>query len=175
MSDTQRSLVALQALLADNNVEAISEQDLRDALVSALGGYGSISVQDGTTAQTGIGTTPSQLGGFAANGPSSGTTPDQTSSQIAVGVAADYGVAAALYVTGTPSRTVQVRLRKNGLEVNGVGARATFDASGGLESLVLAGQVTCLAADILALYVEADQAGTSVTLVDGNFSVKRLS
>jgi len=36
MSDTRRTLSQLQALLADNNVGAISPQDLRDFLVSTV-------------------------------------------------------------------------------------------------------------------------------------------
>lgn len=37
MADTVRTLTALQALLANNTERAISEQDLRDALVSGMG------------------------------------------------------------------------------------------------------------------------------------------
>lgn len=37
MTDTLRTLSALQTLLADNTARAISAQDLRDALYSALG------------------------------------------------------------------------------------------------------------------------------------------
>ena len=37
MADTVRTLTALQALLANNSSRAISEQDVRDALYSALG------------------------------------------------------------------------------------------------------------------------------------------
>ncbi len=39
MADTVRTLSALQTLLADNSAGAISEQDLRDFLVSALKRY----------------------------------------------------------------------------------------------------------------------------------------
>lgn len=37
MADTVRTMAALQALLANNSTRAISEQDIRDALVSSLG------------------------------------------------------------------------------------------------------------------------------------------
>lgn len=37
MVDTIRSLSAIQTLLADNTIRAISEADLRDAIYSALG------------------------------------------------------------------------------------------------------------------------------------------
>ena len=40
MADTIRNLTALQTLLADNNTGLISPQDIRDLLVSSLGGFG---------------------------------------------------------------------------------------------------------------------------------------
>jgi hypothetical protein len=174
MSDTQRTLTALQTLLADNTVGAISPQDLRDLLVSALGGYTNISLQDGATPQT-IGTTPAVLSGFTTDGAASGCTPLHSSNVITVLVAGDYEVRFAASFSGTASRTPQFRLRKGGVEVSGVGGRVKLNASGDVTSLAFSGQLTCAANDQLTVYAEADVDSTSLTLVDANFSVKRLS
>lgn len=42
MTQTERTLAAVQALLADNASQDISPQDLRDAIASAAGGYASL-------------------------------------------------------------------------------------------------------------------------------------
>lgn len=44
MADTRRSLSALQTVLADNTVGAISPQDVRDVLVSAAPPYGAMYI-----------------------------------------------------------------------------------------------------------------------------------
>ena len=51
MTDTARSLTALQTLLADNSAGDISAQDLRDMLVSILGVYGGLYCTAGASAQ----------------------------------------------------------------------------------------------------------------------------
>jgi hypothetical protein len=58
MADTQRSIADILTLLADNTTGLISEQDLRDAVVSLSPGFGSISMtaQPNTTATTIAGT-----------------------------------------------------------------------------------------------------------------------
>ncbi len=50
MADTVRALSALQTLLADNTSRAISPQDLRDAIYSALGAVPSVAKSAGYTA-----------------------------------------------------------------------------------------------------------------------------
>jgi hypothetical protein len=172
MADTQRDLAALLALLADNTAGAISEQDLRDLLVSALGGFGSITVQDGAAALV-IGTTPVKLDKFTANGPSSSVVPDHTADSISTPVAGRYLVTGSFSFSGTAARTVQLRLRKQVAEVDGIGCRAKINASGDTVSVSFCGLVTCAASDVLNVYAEADVDATSMTLIDGSLVVKR--
>lgn len=54
MADTQRSVSAILALLADNSTGAISPQDIRDAFVSWRMGMGQIYVADGDGAAVSI-------------------------------------------------------------------------------------------------------------------------
>ncbi len=50
MADTKRTLATLQSLLADNATGDISEQDVRDLLVSLQGSHGTIGVQGNAVA-----------------------------------------------------------------------------------------------------------------------------
>lgn len=52
MADVQRSVSAILTLFADNSNGQISEQDVRDALVSWRNGHGQIFVADGSTTIT---------------------------------------------------------------------------------------------------------------------------
>jgi hypothetical protein len=174
MADTERSLAALQTLLADNSSGDISAQDLRDFLVSCFSAYGSIYVQDGATAQTSIGTTATLLTGFAANGESSGVTPNHADDELNIGVDGAYLATGCFSFSGTASRTFQLRLRKSGSEVAGIGCRVTLDASGNTTSASFVGIVACEADDILTVYVEADAADSSLTLIDAALGVKRV-
>lgn len=52
MADTVRTLSALQALLADNSSRAISPQDIRDAVISAVGFMYGRALSEDTTLTT---------------------------------------------------------------------------------------------------------------------------
>ncbi len=59
MPDIIKSLADLQTLLADNNTGLISPQDIRDLLVSSLGGFGAYDdLATKTTRLNGVGGTP---------------------------------------------------------------------------------------------------------------------
>ncbi len=66
MADVIRSVAALQTILADNNTGAISPQDVRDLLVSAIGGFG--AYDDLVTKTTRINLTGGVRGDFDCDG-----------------------------------------------------------------------------------------------------------
>lgn len=173
MADTQRDTAALLALLADNTAGDISAQDLRDTVVSILGGYGAITVQDGAAAQT-VNIAPAKLTGFSANGESSNVVPDHADDELNLPVAGVYLVSGSFSFSGTASRTFQLRLRNGGVEVSGIGARVTLNASGDTQSAHFVGIVDCAADDILTVYVEADQDASSLTMIDAALVAKRI-
>lgn len=173
MPDTQRSTSDLLDLLADNTAGNISPQDLRDVLVSLLGGYGSIYVEDGAVAQT-VNIAAAKLTGFAANGESSSIVPDHGDDELNVPVAGTYWVEGHFSFSGTAAGTFQLRLRKQGVEVAGIGCRAKLNATGDAVSVSFAGLVACAAADILTVYAEADADASSLTLIDGALVAKRV-
>jgi hypothetical protein len=127
MSDTQRDLAALLALFADNTAGGISEQDARDFMVSAFGGYASAYVDAGSSSQ--VATTGGiAFGLLSALGPASGVTIATGTGQMTFSVAGDYmvdgrfefdGVAGRLYTFNAGTGLVGSAL------VNAAAERAT--------------------------------------------------
>ena len=173
MADTARSVAALQTLLADNSSGAISAQDVRDFLVSALGVYGSISCFEESTEQVDP-STGAKLTCFTANGNANGTTPDHTNDQITVNVAGNYDIAFQCSFSGTSSSEVRFRLRVGGVEQN-YGCTRKLGTAGDVGSAsFFAPGITLAASDILTIYVEMDTATDDLTVVDAQFSVRMV-
>lgn len=55
MTQTERTVAAVQALLADNASEDISPEDLRDAIATVIGGYASLLLTINNAPQTKVG------------------------------------------------------------------------------------------------------------------------
>ena len=175
MADTAKSVADLQTLLANNTSGAISPQDLRDFLVSALGVYGGISVNgNGTETQSNIGTTPVKLVGFDTDGNANGCTPAQASDQITVDVAGNYRISFHATFSGDAS-IYSFRARIDGVEQPfGCGRKIGTAGDVGSTSFEAPG-ITLAATDVLTIYVESDAAsGDAITLVDSTFSINMV-
>lgn len=165
--------------LADNTSGDISAADVRTALTdlrdSTLGGYGSLLVYGGASAQS-LTTTPAKLTAWAANGAvSDSTTPSNSSDQITVDVAGDYWIHFNLCGTGTSTDYYIFRPAVNGTAVSNVGVRFTNSGTGQF-TVACDCIVTLAAADIVTVYGESNQAGGSnYTAVYGQFIVRRVS
>lgn len=173
MPDTQRSTAALLALTPDNTSGETSNQDLRDMLVSLLGGYAAIYVDEGATPQAFTASTPAKLTGFAANGPdASGMTPDHADDELVAGVDGVYWVACSLAMLGsTIGWTGRARLRKNGAAIPGAQARGV-DASGFI-SLSFEFPVQCVAGDSITVWLDSSNSH-NVTLTNAILAAKRI-
>lgn len=174
MTDTQRDTATLATLLADNTSGRVTAQMLRDMLVSVFGGYGWMFVENGAVAQT-ANIAAAKLTAFAVNGtPSNGPIADKVNSQVTAVIAGDYLVWGEFALNGTPARTIQFQLRKNGIAVPGIRSRAKLDAAGDLTEISFTGLVTCSANDVLTVFVASDVDGTSITVVDASLVVRRV-
>jgi len=152
MADTERTLAELQTLLATNTEKAVGAQDLRDFLVSALGGYGHIYVAGGSTAQTGLDTTPVDVDAWASDGEEDGqnVAPAAATNEIVIAVAGKYqvsysasfdGTAATdflfdLALDGTPTGRARARQSADGSSVHHVGGSTVLNVAAG-QSLTL--------------------------------------
>jgi hypothetical protein len=173
MADTQRTLAALQALFADNTTGDISPQDLRDFLVSSQGGYGSIFVTGGSTAQV-VSGTPVKMSGFATNGISSGTTPDNANDQITISVAGDYDIAllAGSFIGSngsTPTLDIYINGSPSGLPT----LTRTLGTPANPGSAATGGQLTLATNDIVTVFVSSTS--TSFTPQEVTLKLKRIS
>jgi hypothetical protein len=173
MADTQKTLAALITLFADNTSGDISPQDLRDFLVSVFGGYGSIYVNGGSTAQTGISGTPAKMTGFAVNGISSGTTPDHTSDNITIITAGDYLINASVSFVGSSSDVFQVEIYNN-TTGTGYAFNRFISAGGDTGSASCNALITCAASDEISLYISSSTGGTSFTPQEASLIVTRV-
>lgn len=102
MTDTRRSVAEILALLADNSTGDISPQDLRDALVTALGVYGEIQTIGGDTVQN-VGTSWELLENWNTDGESAGITPASSSDKLTITIPGIYLVMATLGIKTTSS------------------------------------------------------------------------
>lgn len=173
MAETQRTLAALIALFADNTTGDISPQDLRDFLVSSQGGYGSIYVNGGSTAQTGITGTPAKMTGFATNGISSGTTPDHGNDLVTVDVSGDYLINASVSFVGSSSDVFQVEIYNN-TTGTGYAFNRFISAGGDTGAAACSALITCAANDEVSLYISSSTGGTSFTPQEASLIVTRV-
>jgi hypothetical protein len=103
MPDTQRDTTSLLALFADNTSGNISPQDLRDGVVSILGGYGGLRA-DGSAAQmTGLNATPTKLTVFTHNLVADGANvvPSTANDNVTVNITGNYEVHASVSFDGS--------------------------------------------------------------------------
>lgn len=170
MAETERPFTTLQTLLADNTTKAISPQDLRDAIVSALGGYASIYVDANTTAQA-ITATPAKLAAFASAGPARGATGDVANDKLTAGVAGDYLLVCRLSLSANTPTELDAALFKGGVALGGFAARAAVGTD--VVNLTISGLASLALADEVDLRLSCSP-NASVTVRAAHLALKRI-
>lgn len=175
MANTRRTKAELLALIADNATGNISAQDVRDFLVTVMGGYASLKTIDGSTAQTGIGTTPVLFTQWDTNGDFNGLLPDHiTGNDITIDIAGVYHLNCAVSFAGSGSTTFELHLYINGTEAD-EGLHRKIGTGGDIGSASFSGIVPLAALDVLTVYIEADGTNKEVTVADGQFVVNQIA
>lgn len=173
MADTQRTLAALLAILADNTAGDISEQDLRDLLVSVFGGYGGIYLTSAADAQD-VDIAPVKITAFDTNMVSSGVTSDHTDDSITIGTTGVYYVEFTVAFSGSSGEVFTIQLYKAGVAVAGAFLKRKLTGAGDIASASFALYVSCNAADELDVRVNSEADSKTVTIESGLFSVSRI-
>ena len=176
MSGTARQLSDLDTLFADNVVGAISPQDLRDFLWTALGCYGSLYCFNAATAQGGLGTTPAKLDCFTVEGNAANVTPDAATDTLQVGITGKYDGMFQVSFSGNGAHTCKFRLRVNDVETQ-FGCTRKLGTGGDVGSAsFFAPGIALTALDEVSIYVETDDAGNGdiITVSDAQFSLKMV-
>ena len=168
---TIQTKAALTALLADNTSGDISPQDLRDFLDSVMGVYGSIVIEDGSTAQAVVAATPEIVTEWTANGVSNGVTPDETTNKITIDNAGVYQIELHISFQGINNATQEFHLHVNGNDVGPHATRKTGNNDAG--GTGFSTQQTLAVDDELTIHIDSDTTG-SFTIIEIQFSVRRI-
>lgn len=175
MADTQRTLTAILALLADNTTGDISPQDVRDMLVSSIGRCAQISVPAANRAAVTIAGTVNYyeataptwvLGSFDA-------LFDQSSGNgrlkyLGV-VAADLHIACTISLTcGSNNQVIHARLGKNGVSDAASEVQFKLGTVGDVASTALHLIATVSPGDYISLFVRNETGANNVTVECAN-------
>ncbi len=175
MADTSRTRAALLTLLANNSTGAISEQDLRDMLVSIMGDYGSVFCEEASTAQSSLSATPAKLTCFDEDGPANGITPAHGSDQLTIGTTSVYEVGFNGTFTGSASATFDFHFYVDGVKANKGGVEHEFTAAVEKASIAVTAILSLTAAEVLTVYVNADASSKSVTFTQAQLYARRIA
>ncbi len=177
MVDTAQTKADLITAFADNATHDIAEQNLRDLLVSIMGGYGHIAVVNGSTAQTGISSTPAKLTCWTTNELSDNTTPDQANNEIVVGITGVYMVGLNCSFSGSNGTEFDLHIAVNGTLLTTKGKlRRKIGAGGDVGSSGITPiPVALTAGDAVSIYISVASGSKSATVEHADFVVNRKS
>ena len=173
MADTVRTRTELLAALADNTIGNISPQDMRDAIVSLFGIYGSVKAVNNAVVQALVAATAAKMTNFTKDGLAVATTPDFTNNQIALPNGGTYVIFAQVSLkSSVASLGVKVNLAIDDVAGDG-GFEFELPVAGESASGSCVDILTVVAAEVLSLRVEAD-ANNNLTLIDGQLIAIRI-
>lgn len=136
--------------------------------------YGMIYVNDGATAQSGIGTSDVKVTGFTTNGPSKGNvTPDVASDEIDVSETGDYECALNMSFSGTANTEFSAHIAINGV-LTAIGLHRKLGTGGDSGSAACSGLLAITSGESISAYIRADGASKEITLIDAQLTVKRV-
>ena len=175
MAQTARSFAALETLLATNGAKDISATALRDFLESAMGCYGSMYVDGGTTAAA-IGAAfallvpPWLVGGTCRN-----TTANLAASKLEVDADGIYAIsfAATALVTGATDRFA-FEVRNLGVKVAGLTAEITGTLGERVGAQIGPRAVSLTAGDEISIYAKAVGGVGDLTIEHAQLALDRV-
>lgn len=170
MADTIRTKAELLLLLADNSTFDISEQDMRDLLVSVMGTYGGITIGNNAAAQALVATVPVVITNWNAQSVSDGVTSDFANDRVIIVNDGDYWIDFDSSIEGITGAEFHFTLRKNG-NLTGHACKIKT-ASNFTQAASLGTILTLVAGDELKMYVESDTNGNMVAN-HANLNVER--
>jgi len=174
MAQTSRTFAQLEVLLADNTAKGIGPTDLRDFLESAMGCYGSMYADGGSTAAS-IGATFALLvPPWSAAGPYRNVVVDLAGSELEINADGIYRVtfSASGIVTGATDRFA-VEGRNLGVKIAGL----TAEVTGTLTERIYLGfsrSVSLESGDTVAVWAKAVGGVGDLTIEHAQLSVDRV-
>jgi hypothetical protein len=165
MADTQRTLAALQVLLADNVVGDISPQDVRDFLVTSLGVSGGIAWVGNVTAQSfTLGVFTKVLNATDNMAASVGVTPTFGTSEIICPIAGRYKVWGNISASSATTNVItQTEIYVEGVAQEDLNIERKIATSGDVGAWSVSGIVSVGAGESIDLRINPDKT-TSLTI-----------
>lgn len=177
MADQVRTKADLLTRFPDNTSQIITPQDVRDFLVSVLGGYGQIYTANSSIALAIVTTVWSKLAAFDTDSVSDDITVSSANDNLTILTTAIFEISFNVSFTGsTVTARWDIQIAKNsGASFLSASAGVTTDSDGSV-SASGSGLVTLTAGDILDLRVKHDQGGTeNITVKHSSLTVKRVA
>ena len=172
MADVELSLADILAALADNADWEIDAPDVRQSILSALGGYGGLSVVDGSTPQA-LSALPEKLTGFSdvlPSDPNSNVVPNVLNQHMTVAVEGVYE--AHLSLQYGVSGSVEAEL---GVAVDGTPTAIRMDRVLGGPRIGehCSGPIVVPAGQAVSAYVKLLSGAGDITIKKGTLWIKR--
>lgn len=157
MADTQRSLSALLALLADNASGEISPQDLRDVLVTVLGVYGGVYTCDGVGTQSVDSGAPITIAQFDTAEPVKGVTADPANNRLVLTLDGVYEVFLHVtYQSNAPTDVIfKIRALLDGAGIPGACGRISHHSQLDVYSISVMRHVSATAGQVITAQAES--------------------
>ena len=173
MADTRRTKAEILALFADNASGDITPQDLRDAVVSIMGGYAGVFVEDGATAQT-IDTNLAKMTAFVSGTTANGCVIAADKDSITTDVAGIYQVNFCCSFKGTVSKIFRFEIVVDGVPQNRVATTTTTATVGQIRNVSINATLNLSAGVVIEIHISGPDGATSVTPIDAQFTVTQL-
>lgn len=166
-----KTYAELTTAFADNTTGDITPQDLRDFLDSTRV-YGSIVIENGSTAQTFVSTTPELLTEWTGDGLSNGVTPAFATDKITIDNTGIYVVSFFCSFQGANPNVNVFELRIDDVATGLRFQRKTTTTDVGSGSFQ--GIISLTAAEVITVWGTIN-GGTTLTVVEAALSVRRIA
>jgi hypothetical protein len=152
----------------------LSKKNTSGTVLPIAGGtlsYGGIYVSNGSTAQTGIGTSYTKITGFTTNAPStSDITPDHTTDSVTIAIAGMHVIHLQCSFSGSANTTFTVSMAVDGVEQEHMSFQRKL-SGGDVGSASFIGHHAMASGEALTCLVKADGSDKSFTPVFMHFGV----
>lgn len=172
MAETQQSVAALLANLADNKAGDVSAEDVRDVLVSAMSVRGELWSHDviaGSQTFDNLGF--NKINNWENVGENTGMTPNTATDDITVDIDGDYYVEVTLNIISSPTDTITFQVFFDGVGQDNLVATEVFLAASEFTEISISGIIQgAVATKKIDVRAKTVAGVVAARLEDGNFS-----